>query len=116
MTGVPPESGISSLEYRPDADVYEATFDPASTTPSMAIVATLSRVRNLDQTDLEPLYGAVDTDALDSVLARRWRSSDLEVTFSHREQSITVTDDGVITVSSTVSKEPTRESQGPTAP
>lgn len=85
------------------APPVETTFDlstvgePAARPPSIAIVETISELRNTDPEDLDlVLYDSVDPDALDMLFVEN-PEHDLEVTLSIEEFDVTVESSGTIT-------------------
>lgn len=56
--------------------------------PSMAIVDLVARVDGVDPTELEPLYGVIDPDALDSVCGPSLGFQRLE--FAYEGHTVTV--------------------------
>ena len=90
---------LESLEYRPESDTHRARYDRATTPPSLAVVASLSEVLETPPSDLEPLHYAVDGDALNELLrVRESTDGDVSVRFTVEERSITVRNDGVISI------------------
>ncbi len=68
----------------------------------VSIVEAVERFVDTDATELDPLYDAVDADALERLLAPSARSrttEDVEVHFSYADLDLTVTASGSITVS-----------------
>ncbi|WP_265108463.1 HalOD1 output domain-containing protein [Halosolutus halophilus] len=64
-----PTDPVESLEYDSDADRYRITYDTATTAPSAAVLSGLEWIApgRLERGD--PLYDAIDPDALDRILA-----------------------------------------------
>ena len=68
----------------------------------VSIVEAVERFVDTDATELDPLYDAVDADALERLLAPSARgrtAEDVEVHFSYADLDLTVTASGSITVS-----------------
>ncbi|MUV86722.1 hypothetical protein GJ631_09115 [Natronomonas sp. CBA1123] len=63
--------------------------------PSEAVVNAVADVEDSDATDLPPLYGAIDTDALDAIFAGNAAAS---VTFEYHGYTVTVEDNEVVFV------------------
>ena len=75
--------------YDPRTDTYVGTFETAPA--SVAITAALATVRHCEPTQLEPLYNAVDPDALDRLVASG--SDALSVTMALDGFEVVVTGD-----------------------
>lgn len=52
-----------------------ASADPSAERASTSVVTAVARAKNVDQTDLPPLYYAIDPDALDKLFRSEHRSS-----------------------------------------
>jgi hypothetical protein len=63
--------------------------------PSEAVVNAVADVENADEMDLPPLYGAIDTDALDAIFAGNAPTS---VTFEYHGYTVTVEDDDIVSI------------------
>lgn len=85
------------LGREPDDVVWVRGADGES--PSLAVVAAVSRARRCDPVELEPLAAAVDTDALDSLVSGR-TPADVgpHVTFDYAGFVVEVRNDGRLTV------------------
>lgn len=55
------------VEYDFDNGTYRISYDPASESPSVQVLEAIGAIRNEDPTDLAPLDGYVDPDALDAI-------------------------------------------------
>lgn len=77
-------------------DEHRATYDWESTEPSTGVVETVADATGREPLALPRLYGAVDSDALDSLL----RSSDREtsVSFAFAGCEVTARSDGEVAV------------------
>lgn len=65
--------------------------------PSQAVVERIAALEDVGQTELDPLYGAIDPDALDTLVgAAGYRDSTLQVEFTYHGYNVTVTGEGVI--------------------
>lgn len=67
----------------------------------MAVISTVATVAETDPMDLEPLYSAVDPDALNALFespATDASRDDIRVTFAFHGHEVTVYSSGVITV------------------
>lgn len=90
---------LESLEYDVDSRMYVASFDRETTDASMAAVAALSDVMDVDPTEMEPLGSVIDTDALDALIGHRAaEENDLSAAFTLGRYELTVSTDGMITV------------------
>lgn len=89
--------GLESLEYRRETGTYRAEYDRDAMDPSLAVVAALTDVLEVSPIDIEPLYEAVDTDALDA-LVESGTNADAAVSFEVADHAITVRGDGTVTV------------------
>ena len=93
-------------EQRPsrDGDGHEETtarrtFDWTETKPSAAVVEVVSNALRATPTDVEPLYTAVDPDALDKLLSDpdgRRDSTAVVVSFMFADRRVTVEGTGTI--------------------
>lgn len=59
---------MSEESEQPSAEVFETAFDWSETTPSNAVVETISAVSSREPTALTPLYESIDPDALDMLV------------------------------------------------
>lgn len=59
------------------------------------VVQTVAESTHTDPMDLPPLYEAIDTDALNSILEDR---TDVSVSFKYAGTRVTATSDGYITI------------------
>ncbi|GAA0534700.1 HalOD1 output domain-containing protein [Halorubrum ejinorense] len=77
-------------------DEFRTAYDWESTAPSTGVVEAVSEATNREQLDLPQLYGALDPDALDSLV----RSSDgpMSLAFSFARCEVTVLNDGEVAV------------------
>lgn len=82
-------------------DVHRFTFDPDER-PSTVVTEAVAEVHDSEQTELPPLYHAIDGDYLDALV----RSDEplqagepIRVRFRYAGCEVTVTSHGVITVS-----------------
>jgi hypothetical protein len=89
----PSDAGVI---YHPESDVYRVSFDPtpAATT---GVVSALAEVRHCDPTEITPLYDAIDTDALDSLIAGT-SDADVRVDFVIDGFEITVRGDNTVEI------------------
>ena len=77
-------------------DEFRTTYDWDSTAPTTGVVEAVSEATNREPLDLPQLYGAIDPDALDSLV----RSSDdaMSLTFPFADCEVTVLSDGEVAV------------------
>lgn len=91
---------LDTVEIDQGSGTVRSQFDRMQTPPSMAVIATLVDVMDVDPDGLEPLHGSVDPDALDALVDDRQRTTgSIHVTFSHEGHVITVSNDGGVTIS-----------------
>ena len=90
---------LGSESYNLESGTHRFEYDQEETPPSMAIVTALSEVMDVDPMELEPLQESVDTEALDAlVYAQPTATSDVEITLSLKDYTVTVHSYGVVTV------------------
>ena len=87
------------IEYDSTVGAYRAQYDWSIVAPSTAVLESVSSLRGVDPTDLDPLYGFVDPEGLDALFVPDARASDTSVTFGFQNDTITVHGDGTITIS-----------------
>lgn len=68
----------------------------ADETPVEGIIKAISAISDIEPTDIDPIYPAVDPDALDAVFRREPR--DTRVAFRYDGYQVEVTSDGVVKV------------------
>ena len=68
---------------------------PPSVPPTHAVAAALAAREGVEPTDLPPLHGSIDTEAMDAVLRS---AGDARLTFTHLGYEVTVTGDGDVSV------------------
>ena len=75
-------------------------FAWANVTPATAVVELVAEATDADPTDLDPLHGAVDTDALNRVVepSEPDTTGSLRVSFSYQEFFVVVRQSGRITL------------------
>lgn len=95
--GAVPVAGADRLVVRFDAttDSYWAQFDPETLRPAAALTLLVARVTRTTADALDPLFGAVDPDALDALCRGGERS---QVTFRYADTCVAVWTDGVVQV------------------
>lgn len=81
----------------PDPGERREEFDLEVVAPSTAVVEAVARATGRDPTTLDPLYEAIDPDALDRLIrSSADRSGDATVRFSYLDCRITVRTDHVV--------------------
>jgi hypothetical protein len=101
MVGTQAGVKLEVFDAEPASGTYRARYDTEAMSPSMGVIATLSKVTGRCPTGLEPLQKFVDTDALDEFLQKQdGADEDVSVTFHVRRHTITVYGSGRITVTS----------------
>lgn len=91
--------GVNTVEYHHETAAVRTQFNQERTPASMAIVATLAEVMDVDPVELEPLHASVDPDALDALVrVRNGMDGDIHVTLTHEGYTITVSSYGVVTI------------------
>ncbi|ELZ09378.1 hypothetical protein C479_11170 [Halovivax asiaticus JCM 14624] len=94
--------GVEAVEYYQEPVTVRTQFDQAKTPASVAVIATLADVMDVDPVELDTLHATVDSEALDTlVCVRNGTGGDVHVTFSHEGHEITVHSYGVVTVTPT---------------
>lgn len=90
---------LETVEHDWESGTVRTLFDQEKTSPSMAVIAALADVMDVDPDELEKLHSTIDPDALDSLVRVRARTSgDTCVTFTHENHSITVHSYGVVSI------------------
>lgn len=90
-----------SLEYSDDSDTYSVEFGEGIEEPSEVAVTAVAAISGRKQDDLDPLYYAVDPDALDSLFqptARGNHRGDVEVSFTYHGFDVSVRSYGIIEI------------------
>jgi len=88
---------LQSFEYWPRSATYYAAFDQETTTTSMAVIGTMTTILDCDPTELDPLYDAIDVDALNDCLQVRDATSDpVSVSFSFETYGIMASSAGTV--------------------
>lgn len=93
--------------HRPGAEARVASREAdrptgAGSAPSRAVVEAVAEAADRDPTALEPLYDAIDPDALDALVSSRRGSSrsDLRISFTYASFEVTVGPAGAVEVRS----------------
>lgn len=92
------DSWLDSVAFHAESETYRAEFDPETTDASIAVIGALAELTATDPTDFEPLYEAVDTDALNAIIRSPGTTSDTEVSFAFAGQDVTVDSGGTVAV------------------
>lgn len=90
------------LEYNSDGDTYRTEF-ARSERPSMAVVKAVAAITGRPQDDLEPLFYAIDPEALDSLFqpaVEGKHRGDVDVSFTYHGFAITVHSYGIVDIRS----------------
>jgi len=102
---------VETVELDRDSATARTQFDRELTSASMAVVATLAEVKDVDPVDLDPLNGTIDPDAMDALFSElNGMGDETHVSFTHADHAITVTSGGVVTISP--EHEPTENQTG----
>lgn len=102
MSDEPVEREIS-IDYDPTTRTYRSRFERSSLDPSTAVVKVMAHVCETAETQLDPLYGAVDPEALDRLCSGRahGRTGGCTVAFAYLGYRVTVESNGTIEIRST---------------
>lgn len=81
-------------------EAVRGEFDWSETVPSTAVVEVVASASNRDPMSIEPLYDAIDPDALDTIVADAETRADGDVTveFTFDGYEVTVSTDGSVLV------------------
>ncbi|WP_265108966.1 HalOD1 output domain-containing protein [Halosolutus halophilus] len=79
--------------------------------PSTAVIDLLARVKGVDPLDLEPLYSAIDPDALDALCRSGSGFDSIEFTYGGHGVTIAATD-GELEITIASERSPVSESPG----
>ncbi len=96
-----PSTDDTTGEPAADELEFATTFDPDDESASEAVVTAVAAVRGSKPTALEPLYAAVDPDALDSLVDHADRvdtAGSHRVWFTYEEFDVGVRTDGEIRI------------------
>ena len=86
---------VTSEPKRESADHVQVDDVPASHT----IITTLSDELGIDPLEMQPLYEAVDPDALDALFSSASnRGTNVTITFEYCGHAVTVTSEGTVTI------------------
>ncbi|QCJ45640.1 HalOD1 output domain-containing protein [Haloprofundus sp. MHR1] len=90
------------ISYDPERNQYSVEFDRARDVPSIVLVGALAEIEGRDTNDIEPLYGTVDPDAIDTIFQRDSRTTaerNGHLTFDFDGRTVTVWAEGRIDIS-----------------
>lgn len=93
--------GVSSaVEYDSDTGVYRTSFARSTESVPLAVVSTVAMVAETPPTELPPLQSVLDTQALEQIADPNTPGSRTraEVSFRLDDHTVTVYNDGVISV------------------
>lgn len=94
------EESAETVAIDADRGTYRTSFEYRTEAPSTAVVSTVAAVTGTDPLALEPLYSAVDPDALDALVEHTVTGAatgDVHVTFTLHDHEVTVHSYGSIT-------------------
>ncbi len=98
MTGNGDADGGHS-DCDPDGETYRRRVDFRDTDPHEAVVDVASAVSGVEPTDLDPLYHALDPEALDDLVSSGGTAAgDLVVEFTFHDHRVRVHESGLIEV------------------
>ena len=91
---------LESLEYSRESETYRARYDQDTTSTSIAVVAAMTNILDVDPLELDQLYHTIDTDALDKLGRCRGTSNGaVDISFPFEGCTITVSGGGVVAIS-----------------
>jgi len=91
-------SELDRINYDPTTDTYHAQCDWEGPNSSyVTIVETVSAATGQEPTSIEPLYSALDPEALE-LLLYTGRDSNVHITFTFEECTVSVTGHGEVVV------------------
>lgn len=98
--GLAEEFDDTAIDFDVERGTYRTTFDPTTQSPSDVVVESVSAATGTAPLDLEPLFSAVDPDALDSLFAPTAEETARSgrTTFEYSDCEVTVSADGVVLV------------------
>jgi hypothetical protein len=86
---------LESFTFRSGSGTYLARYDQLETSASMAVIATLAEISDVDPTELDPLFHSIDVESLDALFGGA-SDGDVRVTSTLAGHDVTVTGDSVI--------------------
>lgn len=78
-----------------------ASANPSTEPVSTTVITAIADTKDVDPTELPPLYYAIDPDALDQVFQSHVQSGPVQVQFTFAGCDVTVTSDSQVTVTPT---------------
>ncbi|WP_224449609.1 HalOD1 output domain-containing protein [Haloprofundus salilacus] len=90
------------ISYDPEREQYSVKFSRTRDAPSIELIVAIAEIEGRDTDDIEPLYEAIDPDALDAIFQQdsettAERNGRLSFVFNGRD--VTVWSDGRIDIS-----------------
>jgi hypothetical protein len=100
LVSLPLLADTEGLEYDHTSNSYRITFDWRSADPSEAVIHAVAAVSDRDATELEPLYAAVEPDALDRLVTSMASVSSTggSVAFTFEGHQVHLTSDGLVSI------------------
>lgn len=87
------------IELLQDSGELRATFDTRATRPTTAVISALAVALDTDPLDIDPLFYAIATDALDALLdPDGWGNDVTVVEFSYDQYDVEVCSSGSLTL------------------
>lgn len=90
-----------AVQYSSDTDTYRASFGDDTESVWTAVVSTVAVVAETEPTDLPPLYSVIDPSTLEDLIEPSGPGpprSDISVSFTYDEYTVTVHNCGIIAV------------------
>jgi hypothetical protein len=83
-----------------DTEAVETAYNWSETPPTQAVIEAVAIATNREPTDMDPLYDAVDPDALDAILVDGERAvpQDLVVSFTYMDCEVVLRANGDVMV------------------
>lgn len=96
------------LKHHPETDTYHVEFDYPTNPPSSVVTEAVADVADVEGDELDPLYDAIDPDALDNLFRPTMHGfyrGDGEVTFPFNGYQIAVRSYGLIEIKKATTEE-----------
>lgn len=92
----PPDSFYTNGGDRATRDVFHVSFDPTTESIDTVIVESVAALKNTEPNELEPLYNAVNPDALQDLIrpGEETRSTANHIQFHYEGLEVRVSSDG----------------------
>lgn len=97
---IPNRDPLVTATTTDETGVVRAQYEWSSTEPSTAVIEAVSTVVNREPTDLEPLYDAIDPDALNALVGTEGADAAVSVSFPFVDRLVTVHATGEVVVGS----------------